>query len=420
MPDDIARWLTEHAHPLSTLTPNAPTEDLEPLGDVLRGVRIVGLGESTHGTGEFFRLKHRIVRYLVREEGFTVFALEASASAARALDAYVRHGTGDPARLVDRLSFWTWRTRELLDLVRWLREHNRRLPEHRQVRFAGIDPQRCADSVEAVTAFVHRAAPERVAEAEELAVLAQARPASRPDPEQTLMHRAEALAGFLAGLRASREPGPETEKDADDLGEVLEHARILVRAADLVTRAPGHHAGEDSVFAVRDRYMAEAVDRIVDDDPAARVIVWAHNGHIAKSTYGAQVPALGSRLRARHGDAYYALALLFGKGSFLARRGGDLHGPPVRHRIGTGFRSIEARLADAVPGDYYADLRAAGTAPDGPPWLHAPHAQRSFGANVPRFVYRFHVAPLVPARDYDGIAFVARSTCSHLLPPAGT
>jgi erythromycin esterase len=37
---------------------------------------------------------------------------------------------------------------------------------------------------------------------------------------------------------------------------------------------------------------------------------------------------------------------------------------------------------------------------------------------VPRFSYRFHTTPLVPAKDYDGIAFVARSTCSHPLPQA--
>lgn len=82
----------------------------------------------------------------------------------------------------------------------------------------------------------------------------------------------------------------------------------------------------------------------------------------------------------------------------------------MRHRVGTGIRSIEARLADAVSGDYYADLR---TGPE--PWLDSPQAQRGFGANV----HRFHTAPLVPARDYDGFAFVARSTCSHLLAGPG-
>ncbi|MCM9082395.1 erythromycin esterase family protein [Streptomyces spororaveus] len=411
MPNDLARWLHEHANPLSTLTPGAPTEDLRPLGEALRGTRVVGLGESTHGTGEFFGLKHRIVEFLVREEGFTTLAMEASQSAARALDAYVRYGTGAPERLVARLGFWTWRTLEMVDLVEWLRAHNRDLPEERRVRFVGTDPQLCGDSVEAVTAFLRRTAPDQAGRMGALDVLARARPGSLPDPERALMRRAEEIARLVADHAGRSGTG-------DDADEPLEHARILVRAADLVTRPFGASAGEDGVYAARDRYMAEAVARLVDDAPEARIMVWADNGHIAKGTYGDQVPALGSRLRERYGNAYYALALLFGKGSFLARRGNDLQRPPARHRIGTGLRSLEARLTHAVPGDYYADLRTAGSPADAAPWLHAPHAQRSFGANVQRFLYRLNTAPLVPAEDYDGIAFVARSTCSHLLPPA--
>ncbi|MEW2138887.1 erythromycin esterase family protein [Streptomyces sp. NPDC005409] len=416
MPDDIARWLNEHAHPLSTLTPGAPVEDLKPLGEALRGTRIVGLGESTHGTGEFFRLKHRIVEFLVREEGFTTLAMEASQSAARALDAYVRYGTGSPERLVARLGFWTWRTREMVDLVEWLRAHNRDLPDGRRVRFVGTDPQLCADSVEAVAAFLRRTAPDQAGRVDALDVLARARPGSLPDPDKALLRRAEEIAHLVADHVERSGPG---DQDADaDADEALEHARILVRAADLVTRPFEAPADEDGVYAARDRYMAGAVARLVDDDPEARVMVWAHNGHIAKGTYGDRVPALGSRLRERYGDAYYALALLFGKGSFLARRGNDLQRPPVPHRIGTGLRSLEARLTHAVPGDYYADLRAASSPANAASWLRAPHAQRSFGANVQGLLYRLNTAPLVPAEDYDGIAFVARSTCSHLLPPA--
>ncbi|MFD0377268.1 erythromycin esterase family protein [Streptomyces sp. NPDC127112] len=410
MPDDIARWLDEHAKPLSTLTPGAPVEDLKPLGEALRGTRIVALGESTHGTSEFFRLKHRLLEFLVREEGFTTLAMEASQSAAHALDAYVRYGAGSPERLVARLGFWTWRTREMVDIVEWLRAHNRALPEERRIRFVGTDPQLCADSVEAVAAFLRRTAPDRAGSVSALDVLARARPGSLPDPDKALMRRAEEISRLVAEHAGRSGPG----NGAD---EALEHARILVRAADLVTRPFAASAGEEGVYAARDRYMAEAVARLVDDDPGARVVVWAHNGHIAKGTYGDQVPALGSRLRERYGDAYYALALLFGKGSFLARRGNDLQRPPARHRIGTGLRSLEARLTHALPGDYYADLRAAGSSVDAAPWLYAPHAQRSFGANVQRFLYRLNTAPLIPAEDYDGIAFVARSTCSQLLPP---
>ncbi|MFB6822270.1 erythromycin esterase family protein [Streptomyces virginiae] len=414
-------WLAAHARTLDTLDPGAPYADLEPLRGVLRDVRIVGLGESTHGTREFFRLKHRVLEFLVREMGCTVLAMEASESAAHAVDAYVCHGVGDPVRLIARLGFWTWRTEEMLDIVEWMRAHNRGVPADRRVRFVGIDPQLAADSVAAVGSFLGQVAPERAADLAELEVLARARPGSGPDPEQRLLHRARAVAEFLDDHRAKFAALTSPEAVA----EAVRHAGILCRAADLVTRSLDPGSPRDNVFAVRDRSMAEAVVRLTESDgdgggsgdgTAGPVALWAHNGHIAKGVYGNGVPALGSHLRARFGDRYYALGLLFGKGSFRARSADRTQGPGVRHRIGTSLRCLEGRLATAVPGDYYVDLRAADPSAADTRWLREPSAQRSFGAAVPRLTYRFHIAPLTPAEDYDGLAFVSRSSCSRPLP----
>lgn len=410
--DGVDRWLTENALPLTKLSPGGPFDDLEPLRGVLRDVRVLGLGESTHGTREFFRLKHRILQFLVRDLGFTALAMEASESAARAVDSYVNGGKGDAARLIARLGFWTWRTQEIFDMVEWIREHNRTVPAAERVRFVGVDAQRCADSAELVGAFLREVAPERAdADRSMLDVLARARPGTAVDPEQRLRVAADDLAAFLEGHRA--EFAAHTSSQAAE--EAVWHARALARAADLVTRPLQDACVEESALAVRDRYMAEAVTSLVDGT-SHRVAVWGHNGHIATGTYANGVPALGSLLRQRYGDAYYALGLLFGKGAFLARRGSDLEGPAVRHRIGRGSRSIEAWLADAVPGDYLVDLRRAEPGSAAGAWLREHHLQRSFGANVPRFTYRFHVAPLVPAQEYDGIAFVAESHCSRPLP----
>lgn len=415
-PDGVERWLTAHSMPLRSLSPGGPFDDLEPLREAARDVRVLGMGESTHGTREFFRLKHRILQFLVRDMGFTALAMEASESAARAVDSYVSGGKGDAVRLVARLGFWTWRTQEVVELVEWMREHNRTASPAERVRFVGIDPQRCADSVDFVRAFLQEVSPSRAdADGTALDVLARARPGTEVDPEQRLRVAAVDLAGFLEGHRAefAARTGPQAAEDA------VWHARALARAADLITR-PLHHASvTESALAVRDRYMAEAVTSLVDD-ASRRVAVWGHNGHVAAGTYANGVPALGSLLRQRYEDAYSALGLLFGKGRFLARRGRDVEGPAVPHRIGRGFRSIEARLATAVPGDYLLDFRGAESGSAAGRWLRDQHQQRSFGANVPRLTYRFHVAPLVPARDYDGIAFVAVSNCSRLLPAPRT
>lgn len=133
------------------------------------------MGESTHGTREFFLLKHRLLEFLVREMGCRAWAMEASESAALAPDASVGGAPGDAARLV--------------------------------------------------------------------------------------------------------------------------HARILGRCADLITRPLQPNPGEESLFAVRDRYMADAVTALADG--------------AAVSPYGA-----------------------------------------VRHRIGGAGRSVESRLEGAVtPGE---------------------------------------------------------------------
>ncbi len=373
-PYRLAYRLSANALSLSTLSAGEPYGDLQPLRETLRDVRIVGLGESTHGTREFFLLKHRLLEFLVREMGYRALEMEASESAALAVDAYVGGAPGDAARLVSRLDFWTWRTQEILAMVEWMREYSRTVPAAERVRYIGIDPQRCADSAAAVGTFLEQAAPGTAESVREcLALLSASRPGSRADSGRGLY-------------------------------------------ADLITRPLQPNPGRESLFAVRERYMAEAVTALVEGS-ADRVAVWAHNGHITKGTCAAGVPALGSLLRRGHGEAYYALGLLFGKGQFRARRGKGTTGRGVRHRIGGADRSVESRLAAAVRGDYLVDLRggAAKAAPAVQEWLRGPGLQRSFGANVPRFTYRFHLAPLVPAEEYDGIAFVAKSTCSRPL-----
>ena len=64
-------WLTSHAVPFDGTTPGSSTADLAPLGAMIGSARLVGFGEGTHGTHEFFEMKHRALRYLVQELGFT-------------------------------------------------------------------------------------------------------------------------------------------------------------------------------------------------------------------------------------------------------------------------------------------------------------------------------------------------------------
>ena len=61
----VLDWIRAHAAPLATDDPHQDCGDLVPLLRAIGNARVVGLGEGTHGTREFLRMKHRVFRCLV-------------------------------------------------------------------------------------------------------------------------------------------------------------------------------------------------------------------------------------------------------------------------------------------------------------------------------------------------------------------
>lgn len=86
--DVFQQWINNNAHELKTVDAGNGFEDLEPFKTILKDVRVVGLGEATHGTSEFFRMKHRMLEFLVKEMNFTSFYIEASMSRCRYINDY--------------------------------------------------------------------------------------------------------------------------------------------------------------------------------------------------------------------------------------------------------------------------------------------------------------------------------------------
>src|SRR5262245_44779756 len=70
--EEVIAWLKANALTLVSAEPGAGSRDLEPLRATLANARIVALGEATHGTREFFQLKHRLIEFCVAELGFSI------------------------------------------------------------------------------------------------------------------------------------------------------------------------------------------------------------------------------------------------------------------------------------------------------------------------------------------------------------
>jgi erythromycin esterase-like protein len=151
-------WVRKNALQLDGCEAGKGFKDLAPLRKLIGDARIVSLGEGTHGTREFFQMKHRLTEFLASEMGFTIFSIEANLPEAYRLNDFVLEGKGDPRELIAGMYFWTWNTEEVLDLVLWMREFNR--TGKGRIEFTGFDMQTHKVAAAIARGFLEKADPE--------------------------------------------------------------------------------------------------------------------------------------------------------------------------------------------------------------------------------------------------------------------
>lgn len=432
----VSTWLRQSAIPLAGVTAGNGFADLEPLRAELAGVRIVGLGEATHGTREFFQLKHRLVEFLVRELGFTVLALEVQYHKCLPVNAYVlgTEPSDDPAALIRANLPGIYQTEEVLALVEWMRAYNGNVPDERKVRFAGFDVQLPHRAADAVAAYVRRVAPDELTSVE--ALLAETAPkdfrrfwlayGERPAAQKARLH-ARLLA--LLGSLVAREARFVRMTSRAEFDAAVQSARILVQS-DEVRSVP--EAKKQTVDDRRDRAMAETVDFLLQGaQPGARVMLWAHNFHVwtMKPDAGAMRDAatraalarhqllftpMGRWLREAYGAEYYALGFVSDEGSFqaVAAEAGDDSMEPLEFTLGPSPEgSLAAVLSRAGLENAIVPLR--GVTVEGPVgrWLGAPKSIRFAGADFSKtWKEAEYSVPTVLREHFDGLVFVRRTT----------
>lgn len=166
-------WLATNAVRLETVEAGHGFADLQPLKQIIGPARIVALGEATHGTREFFQLKHRLLEFLVTEMGFNLFAIEATMPESFDLNDYVLTGRGDPEKALAGVYFWTWDTEEVRTMIEWMRSYNADPKHTRKVKFYGCDMQSAPRAAKVTLAYLRKVDPPQAEMAEKaLAILA--------------------------------------------------------------------------------------------------------------------------------------------------------------------------------------------------------------------------------------------------------
>lgn len=117
--------------------------DLKSLDYVFENRKVIGMGESTHGTSEFTTMRHRFFKYLVENHGYNTFFLEADFGACQRLNRYIHGETDSVKYALNEVRLWPWLTQEMITLIEWMRVYN--LNHVNKIAFVGCDMQLIKD-----------------------------------------------------------------------------------------------------------------------------------------------------------------------------------------------------------------------------------------------------------------------------------
>jgi erythromycin esterase len=378
-------WLKQRIYPLKTCDAgSASDDDLAVLLKLIGNARVVALGETSHGSSEIFRMKHRIIRYLSENAGFDIFSIEANMPESYMISGYVHNGTGDPADLIRGMYFWTWRTQEVLNMVEWMRDHNK---SGGSISFTGFDMQYYSGALKELSDAFRE----------------------QEDIQNMISELGTVLDSVNSERRKSRQtviPGESRKKIAtlsDSLGKVIQNSDLPVYEKNWLKQ--NLRIIEQYLdVAARDRYMAENLLWIRSQNPDSKIVAWAHNGHIKKTGY-----SMGKFLSDSLRDDYLTIGFTFNKGTYTAIGNEGLTTYQAQESYPGTFEYFFNAINVPV---FLLDLRGIKKQdqPDGR-WLADRLLFRSVGAM--KTENEFYDTSLTD--DYDMIIFIGESTASELL-----
>ena len=384
----VARAVGRAALPLT-----GGAADFDALLQRIGTARFVLIGEASHGTHEFYRIRSEITKRLIRGLGFTAVAVEADWPDAYRVNRFVRGDPGDADAADALLGFrrfpqWMWRNADVVDFVGWLRAFNDEHPDtSRQAGFYGLDLYSMHASMAAVLEYLDKIDPEAAARARHRYACFDH---FGEDPQSygysaTLglapSCEREVLAQLFEMQRSAAEWVRRDGRFPPDAAFFAEQNARLVRNAERYYRTM-FLSGARS-WNVRDEHMAETLGALVrfleSQRTNARIVVWAHNSHLgdARATEMGRRGELnlGQLVRLEYANDCVLVGFTTHHGTVTAAS--DWDGPAERKTVRPALAgSYEAVMHETMLPRFYLDLRTGGGAAAA---LAEPRLERAIG-----------------------------------------
>jgi protein-L-isoaspartate(D-aspartate) O-methyltransferase len=361
---DIVSAIAAVSEPFTSISGAELDALLERIGDA----KIVLLGEATHGTSEFYRMRERISQELITRKGFRFVAIEGDWPDVARLDHYVRHFEYPPSEWTAfaRFPMWMWRNNEVRSFVDWLHAHNAEQAPQERVAIYGLDLYSLYTSIGVVLKYLDEVDPDsaRIARQRYGCLTPwQADPATYGHAALTGTYRTceKEVVRMLEDI---------LHKQSDYSAHDGERFMDAVQNARLVTDAERYYRimyyGSRASWNLRDTHMFETLKTLLEfHGPESKAIVWAHNSHVGDAA-ATEMSArgeynIGHLCRQEFGDGVYSIG--FGTHSGTVAAASDWDGPmEVKEVLPSLEQSYERLCHETGRPRFLLPLRGRSTA----------------------------------------------------------
>lgn len=408
----------------------------EALAELIGDASVVLIGESSHGTAEFYEARAEITKWLIKEKGFCAVAAEADWPDAYRVNRYVR-GQGSDAsadaalRGFERFPSWMWRNTVMRGFAEWLRKHNaeRRVESGREAGFYGLDLYSLHRSMQEVIGYLDNVDP----------VAAQ-----RARQRYACFDRTSADDGQSYGYAAAFGAGMSCEQQVvDQLVELQRHGLQYARRDGLLAEDELFYAQQNaqtvrdaemyyrSMFGsrvnswnMRDKHMFQTLKALrahlshTAEGGQTRIVVWAHNSHVgdARATevgVDGQL-TLGQLVREGYGEQTRLIGFTTYSGTVTAAS--EWGGPAERKVVRPALNGSVEELMHEVDRSEF--LVSPVISQDAEKPLADVRLGRAIGViYLPATERQSHYYHVRPGDQFDAIIHIDRTTALEPLEP---
>ncbi|NOX18501.1 MAG: erythromycin esterase family protein [Chlorobi bacterium] len=406
--DSFVVWAKQNSQEIKTLELTQNADDLFLLKKIVGNAKAVFLGESRHDIHEQYLLKRRFVKYLVEELGFTTFILEASLPYAEKINKYILEGKGNIEEITANMPGWfLWDTEETLTIINWMRDYNKDSLHKKKIEFYGIDivaPNYGLNKIFNYLNKIDKATFEKF----QKKYFAQETiddnfwPNTLQQYSSLSVAEKETLAINYNDLYEQLKLNKTkyiSNSSADEYDWILCLAYCAKEANNMFSETDKLTMG-----LIRDKAMAENVLWIKKRANDEKIIVWAHNVHIAKAGFtmtalpGSVIKGMGSFLSDQLKDKMISIGASFNRGEF---EGWNKSFPPADEK------TLDGTFAKLDYDYFLIDLKGKTENEAVKDWLNTDKTLRGQDFDM----------TCVPVKSFDAFFFVDK--VSRAVPNAG-